>query len=135
MIFSREYGNITGISPLTLAFIGDTVFDLYVRTGFVSQGKNNVNNLHKAASKVVCAKRQSEIIKELMPLLTEEEISVFKRGRNAHPGTTAKNQTSADYHYATGFEALLGYLYIKGEGERLEFLLSKIDLTETEVTV
>ena len=112
----------SSLSPLTLAFIGDTVFDLLVRSELVCEANRPVNALHKSASKKVCAAAQAEGIKKILPLLTEEEEAVFKRGRNAHTGGIPKNQSSADYHYATGLECLFGWLYLKGETERINEL-------------
>ena len=111
------------LSPLTLAFIGDTVFDLIVRTRVILRGNAQVNKLHKSASSLVNAASQAELIHELMPLLTEEETSIFKRGRNAKSHTTAKNASVNDYKTATGFEALLGWLYLKGDIDRITELV------------
>lgn len=114
--------NVSALSPLTLAFIGDTVFDLLIRSELVCQANRPVNDLHKMASKRVCAAAQAESIRKIMPLLTEDETAVFKRGRNAHTGGIPKNASSADYHYATGLESLFGWLYLKGEIERIKEL-------------
>lgn len=118
--------NASAVSPLALAFIGDTVFDLLIRSELVCEANRPVNDLHKLASKRVCAAAQAEGIKKIMPLLTEDETSVFKRGRNAHTGGIPKNASSADYHYATGLESLFGWLYLKGETERIKYLYSEI---------
>ncbi len=118
--------NASAVSPLALAFIGDTVFDLLIRSELVCEANRPVNDLHKLASKRVCAAAQSEGIKKILPLLTEDETSVFKRGRNAHTGGIPKNASSADYHYATGLESLFGWLYLKGETERIKYLYSEI---------
>lgn len=120
------------ISPLALAFIGDTVFDLLVRSELVCEANRPVDALHKAASKRVCASAQSNAVKLIMPLLTEEEQTVFKRGRNAKTGCIAKNQTSSDYHYATGLESLFGWLYLKGETNRINELFAEIKRLESE---
>lgn len=115
------------LSPLTLAFIGDTVFDLIVRTREIEKGNAPVNILHKTSASVVCATTQAAIIRKLMPLLTEEEEKIFKRGRNAKSYTSAKNANINDYRTATGFEALLGWLYLKGNTDRiLELVLPVI---------
>lgn len=106
-------------SPLTLAYIGDGVYELIIRTVLVKRGNRPVNQLHKQASSLVKAAAQSAMMETLEPLLTEEEKSVYKRGRNAHSPTMAKHATMADYRRATGFEALLGYLYLKEDFARL----------------
>lgn len=116
----------SAFSPLALAFLGDTVFDLLTRSDLLTQANRPVNDLHQAASKRVCAAAQAESIKKIMPLLTEEEIAVFKRGRNAHTAGIPKNASSADYHYATGLECLFGWLYLKGEISRINQLYGEI---------
>lgn len=117
----------SSLSPLTLAFIGDTVFDLIVRTRVVTRGNSQVKKLHKSASSVVNAVSQSAMIHELIPSLTEDELSIYKRGRNAKPHSTAKNAGINDYKAATGFEALLGWLYLSGHtGRILELVLPLI---------
>lgn len=118
--------NVSSLSPLTLAFVGDTVFDLLVRSELVCEANRPVNALHKAASGKVCAHAQAEAITKIMPLLTEDEEAVFKRGRNARTGGIPKNQSSADYHYATGLECLFGWLYLKGETDRIKELYNAI---------
>ncbi len=111
--------NVASLSPLTLAFVGDTVFDLLTRSELVCEANRPVNALHNMASKKVCAAAQAESIKKVLPILTEDETAVFKRGRNAHTGGIPKNASSADYHYATGLESLFGWLYLKGQNERI----------------
>lgn len=118
--------NVKNLSPLNLAFVGDTVFDLFVRERLVCQANRPVNKLHKEATTMVKASAQAEAMGKIMPILTEEEISVFKRGRNAHTNHKAKNASEGDYHYATGLEALFGYLYLSGEKERLRELFDII---------
>lgn len=117
---------VSSLSPLTLAFVGDTVFDLLTRCELVCEANRPVNALHNMASKRVCAVAQAEAVKKIMPLLTEDETAVFKRGRNAHVGSKAKNASSSDYHYATGLESLFGWLWLKGETERIRYLYSEI---------
>ena len=112
----REY------SPLVLAYIGDSVFEILVRHYVVMKGNMPVNILYKKARAVVNAGTQSGLYDVLMPHLTEEEISVIKRGRNAKSYTKAKNQSVLDYRRATGVEALFGYLYLKGDKDRIEEL-------------
>ncbi len=109
----REY------SPLTLAYIGDSIFDLVIRTYLVEQGNMQVNKLHKRASEYVRATAQKEMVDAVSGLLTEEELSVLRRGKNAKSFSTAKNATVREYHIATGFEALLGYLYLTEQYNRI----------------
>lgn len=125
MFFDKEI-KINSFSPLTLAFIGDTVFDLLIRSELVCDANRPVKELHKEASSKVCAKAQAACIKAIMPVLSEEEQDIFKRGRNAHTGSVPKNQSAADYHYATGLECLFGWLYLSGKEERIKELYSAI---------
>ena len=112
------------LSPLTLAFVGDTVFDLYVRERLVCEANRSVNQLHKEAVTCVCAAAQAQLICEIMPTLSEKELAVFKRGRNAHTNHIPKNASERDYHYATGLETLVGWLYLSGYEERLKEIMS-----------
>ncbi len=114
------------LSPLTLAFTGDAVFSLYIREMLVCEANRPVGQLHKLSVNWVKAEAQSKGMHAILPLLTEKETEVFKRGRNAHTSHTPKNQSGCDYHYATGFEALVGYLYLKDETERLNELLNEV---------
>ncbi|MCR5484412.1 MAG: ribonuclease III [Clostridiales bacterium] len=116
------------LSPPALAFIGDTVFDLFVREMLVREANRPSKKLHNLAAQRVCAKAQAEAIKDVWDagLLTDEEISVLKRGRNAHTSHTPKYATERDYHLATGLETLFGYLYLKNETERLKELFGLI---------
>lgn len=111
-------------SPLTLAFLGDAVYSLMVRDMLTKQANKPTGKLHKESIKLVNAAFQAEMIRELLPHLTEDETAVFKRGRNAHSAHSPKNQSEADYRYATGFEALFGYLYLCGQTDRLKELFS-----------
>lgn len=108
-------------SPLTLAYIGDGIYDLIIRTILVSRGNAQANKIHKKVSSVVKAVTQSEMIMFLMEnnYLTDDEQSIFKRGRNAYTPTKAKNASVAEYRKATGFEALMGFLYLKRDMCRL----------------
>ena len=108
-----------GYSPLTLAYIGDSIYDLIIKTKVISEGNKQVKKLHQETSSMVQASAQSEMMRALQPLLTEEEHAVYRRGRNAKSVSPAKNQSLTDYRRATGFEALMGYLYLKDEFERL----------------
>lgn len=114
------------LSPLTLAFTGDAVFSLFVREMLVCDANRPVGKLHKLSVNWVKAEAQSKGMRAILPLLTEKETEVFKRGRNAHTSHTPKNQSGCDYHYATGFEALVGYLYLKDETVRLNQLLNEV---------
>lgn len=106
-------------SPLTLAYIGDAVYELVIRTILVSRSNTQVNKLHHRASSLVKAQKQSQMIQVLEPHFTPEEEHIYKRGRNAKSYTSAKNASITDYRRATGFEAVIGYLYLKGEFGRM----------------
>ena len=110
-------------SPLALAYIGDAVYELFVRAHVMQKGNMPVNKLHRASTHHVSARAQSSAAHRLSELLTEEELSVYKRGRNAHSYTSAKNADIVDYRHATGFEALLGYLFLMKRDERLKQLM------------
>ena len=110
-------------SPLTLAYIGDGVFDLVIRSVVVGKGNTRANRLHQRTSQIVKAHTQAEIIEYLIPQLTEEEADIYRRGRNAKSPTMAKNATMLDYRKATGLEALVGYLYLTDQFERLVALV------------
>ena len=111
--------DLRSYSPLTLAYIGDGVYELIIRTILVKKGNCPVNRLHKKASSLVKAGAQSAIMEVIEEELTPEELSVYRRGRNAHSPTMAKHATMADYRRATGFEALMGYLYLKEDYTRM----------------
>lgn len=106
-------------SPLVLAYIGDAVYELLIRTKVVNHGSMQVSKMHKKSSSLVKAEAQADMIKLLYDELTAEEQAVYKRGRNAKSVTMAKHATMIDYRMATGFEALIGYLYLNGDQERL----------------
>lgn len=108
---------------LNLAYIGDTVFDLYVRTMLVSDVDARVHELHLMSTKRVCAGGQAQAFRRIEPMLSEEELGIYKRGRNSHMGTVAKNASIADYRTATGLEALIGYLFLCGRDDRLTELM------------
>ncbi len=118
-VFGLENTDIRTYSPLTLAYIGDGIYELIIRTILVEKGNTQVNKLHQRASRLVKASAQSAMVESLKQYLTEEEMAVFKRGRNAKSFTTAKNATISDYRRATGFEALMGYLYLTEQWERM----------------
>ena len=117
--FSLPQVDIQTYSPLTLAYIGDAAYELVVRTFLVDQGNSRPDKLHRKASSMVKAAAQAAMAEALKDSLTEEELSVYRRGRNAKSPTMAKNASMYDYRKATGFEALMGYLYLKGEQKRL----------------
>lgn len=121
--FGMQQADIRSYSPLVLAYIGDAIYDLVIRTIMVGRGNTHVNILHKRTSQLVKAHAQSEMAEALLPDLTEEELSVYRRGRNAKSFTMAKNATVADYRRATGFEALMGYLYLENRTERMMELI------------
>ncbi|MCI6739069.1 Mini-ribonuclease 3 [Intestinibacter sp.] len=123
------------MSPLVLAYLGDTVYESYIREHLIRQNINRkVNDLHKSAIQYSKAKAQATIIHELQDELTEEEIRIFKRGRNQKPHTSPKNADIIDYKCATGFEALIGYLYLSEDRERLEYIVQKsIEIIEREI--
>lgn len=112
-------------SPLGLAYIGDAVYEIVVRTIVLSDGNMSVNRYHKKSSSMVKASAQVQVYEKIEGVLTEEEIAVYKRGRNAKSGTVAKHASVIDYRKATGFEALMGYLYLDGKMERLIELVGK----------
>lgn len=118
-LFHLEDQDLRSYSPLTLAYIGDGVYELIIRTILVKKGNCPVNRLHKKASSLVKAGAQSAIMEVIEEDLTPEELSVYRRGRNAHSPTMAKHATMADYRRATGFEALMGYLYLKEDYTRM----------------
>ena len=118
-LFHLEDQDLRSYSPLTLAYIGDGVYELIIRTILVKKGNCPVNRLHKKASSLVKAGAQSAIMEVIEEELTSEELSVYRRGRNAHSPTMAKHATMADYRRATGFEALMGYLYLKEDYTRM----------------
>ncbi len=113
-------------SPLLLAYIGDAVYEVFVRTHLIKQGNLPVNELHRLSKGYVSASAQSSIAERIEPYLTEEEIRIFKRGRNAKSATVPKNADVGDYRRATGFEALIGFLYLKGSFDRVFELMEYI---------
>lgn len=113
------------LSPSVLAFVGDGVYGLMVRTALAEVNRPS-GELHKLSVKLVNATAQAEAYKIIEPILTEKEISVFKRGRNFKTGNTPKNSSGGDYHTATGLETLFGFLYLSGENDRLKTLFNII---------
>ncbi len=117
--------NIVDYSPLTLAYIGDGIYEIVIRTIIVDEANRQVNKIHKAASDLVKAQTQAKMIFAIQDLLTEQEMTIFKRGRNAKAITRAKNASMSDYRTATGFEALMGWLYLTEQSERMMELIRK----------
>ena len=113
------------LSPLTLAYIGDCVYELIIRTIVVGTSERTVNTMHKHTCRYVNAEAQSAMLERILPELTEQEQSVVRRGRNAKSHSVAKNASVADYRRATGFEALCGFWYLTGQTERMLSLITK----------
>lgn len=116
---------IRAMSPLILAYIGDALYEVYIRTYIVHEYKGKVHDLHKIATRFVKASGQANIAHSLKEELTEREWDIIKRGRNQKSGSVPKNANISDYKYATGFEYLIGYLYLMGKNERLEEIIAK----------
>lgn len=123
--FDCQGQDIRTYSPLTLAYIGDGIYDLVIRTVVVEQANRPANELHRITTGYVKAGIQARMIVALKDELTEDEAEVFRRGRNAKPNTMAKNASRADYHKATGFEAVMGYLYLTGQSARMLELIKR----------
>lgn len=130
-VFSLQEVDIKTYSPLALAYIGDCVFDLIIKTLVLNKGNKQVQKLHKETSQIVQASSQSYMMRSIQEHLTEEEHHIYKRGRNTKTVSPAKNQSLTDYRRATGFEALLGYLYMKKDWARMLELV-KIGLDQLE---
>ena len=125
MLFSEKKIDPREYNPLALAYIGDTVFDLFVRTKLLEGGNRRVTDLHKRAVKLVNASAQAEIVHMLECELSEDELAVLKWGRNAKVNNHPSRSTLSEYHLATGLETLIGFLYLEGKEERLCELLEK----------
>ena len=123
--FECKEVDVRAYSPLTLAYIGDAVYELVIRTVVGERANRAANELHKRAVKFVQAGTQAAMITALQEILTEDELAVFKRGRNAKSNTSAKNASITDYRKATGFEALIGFLYLTNQTDRLLFLVKE----------
>ena len=123
--FEIKKVDIRTLSPVALAYIGDGIYELIIRTIIVEQGSRAANQLHKIVTKFVNATTQANLAEAIWEILTEEEQAVYKRGRNAKVNTSAKNALITDYRKATGLEALMGYLYLKEEKERMLFLVKE----------
>ena len=110
---------VRSYSALSFAYIGDSVYDLIIRTMITSKGNNRPNKYHQQVIRYVNAAAQTKMMERIKPLLNEEEKNMFRRGRNAKSISCAKNQSHHDYRIATGFETLIGYLYMTGQMERI----------------
>lgn len=119
------------LNPIVLAFVGDAVYSLYIRERLTFLSDCKTGELNKLTTKEVSAIAQAEFVKDILPILTEEELYVFKRARNAKKPTKAKHASVAEYNMSTGFEAVLGYLYVIGEIDRLNFILNKGAVNES----
>ena len=122
----KRQNDVALYSPLTLAYLGDAVFELLVRDYLVKQGNANSKNLHKRAVQYVSCKAQSISADLLLPLFSDGEKAVYMRGRNANQGSISKNVDRAEYHKSTALEAVFGYLHLKNENERIVELFNKI---------
>ena len=116
--------DVDSYSPLVLAYMGDCVYDLIIKSMVVSRGNKQVHRLHEETSSYVQASAQSRMMRAMQPHLTEEEHAIYRRGRNTRSVSAAKNQTITDYRRATGFEALVGYLFLKKRYARLMQLVT-----------
>ena len=133
-IFNSKEVRPNEYSPLALAFIGDSVFDLVIKSVIVEKANCQVNKLQNKTSKIVRATTQALIVDALKDELSEEEANIYRRGRNAKPYTKAKNASYSEYCKATGLEALVGYLYLMGDTERLVSLI-KLGIENAEITI
>ena len=111
---------------LLLAYIGDGVLELLVREKLITSGETNTGKLSAMAQKIVCAPAQSESVDALLPMLTEEELAIYKLGRNHKVGGKPKKASAVEYHRATGMEAVFGYLYLEGRNERLRQIFAEL---------
>lgn len=113
------------MAPLILAHIGDAVYEVVIRTMVLSKGNRPIEKVHRDATGLVNAGVQARVADTVQPVLTEDELNIYKRGRNAKSGSKAKNASIGDYRKATGLETLVGYLYLKGETDRILFLINE----------
>lgn len=129
--FDGQFLSPNQYGALTLAYIGDCVFEMYVRSYLVANSDHRVNDLHKKAIRLVCARSQAEFYHRIASVLTEEEEAVFRRGRNTK-SQVPKNAHLSDYRTATGIESLIGYLYLSNRGERISQLMAYLFENETK---
>lgn len=121
------------LNPLVLAYVGDSVYDNFVRTLLVSAGYGHVAKLHKMSIEFVKAKAQADILERISEMLSADEQDIVRRGRNTKASTVPKNAVMSDYRYATGFEALIGYLYLTGQIDRLMEIIRRVVDVKSEV--
>ena len=133
MIIPVINGDIREVSPSVLAYVGDAVFELYIRLHVASRKVTKSGTLHKQAIMHVRAQAQANAVRVLLPELTEDEATIFRRAKNSNPISMAKNASPADYKYATGLEAVIGYLYLTDQKERLDYLLLRILTIESAI--
>ena len=124
-VFTCGEQDVRAYSPLTLAYIGDAVYELVIRSVVVERANRSANDLHKMSVRYVKAEAQAKMIEALLEVLSEDELAVYKRGRNAKSYTMAKNASMSDYRKATGFEALMGFLYLSGQTDRMLELIKQ----------
>lgn len=125
MLFTKDSLNPKDYSPLALAYVGDSVYDLFIRTKVLGKGNRHVTELHRDSVSFVKAHSQAVSVRAIEGELTEDELRVLKWGRNAKSNTSPKHADIIDYRLATGFETLLGYLYLEEKTERLCYLMEK----------
>ena len=123
---NAEQGIVNGISSLGLAHLGDAVFELLVRSYLCAHGKATGKGLHRATIELVCAPAQARFAEKILPQLTEEELAVFRRGRNANVHSIPRHASRAEYQQATALEALIGWLYLQGEKDRINELFCRM---------
>lgn len=136
MIYTEKLSeeDVNGLSPLKLAYLGDAVYEVYIRSYVVNKIKTNVNSMNRMATRYVKAEAQAKAARSLKEFVTESEWRILKRGRNQKSATVSKNASIGDYRYATGFEALIGYLYLKGKDDRIrEIIKYSLDIIEGKV--
>ena len=122
---TKNEAEINTLSPLTWAYVGDSVYELFIRTNLVNNSNEKVHKLHVNAIKFVKAAGQAKILKAIEKELTEDEKNIVRRARNTQNHHIAKNATPAEYAYATAFEGLIGYLYLTKQDERLKYILNR----------
>lgn len=129
----KDLAEVNMLSPLVWAYVGDSVYEMFIRTHLVNFSNAKPHKLHIEAIKYVKAKAQAELLKKLQNILTDEEKDIVRRGRNTESHHTAKNASVEEYMYATAFESLIGYLYLTKQDERLEKILNRCIEIKQEV--